>query len=417
MIERADVAVVGGGVIGAACAHYLRLQGCSVVLIDRGMFGRGCSYGNCGYVCPSHVLPLASPGALWRTLKTLAMPNSPLRVRWRFEPALWRWFWSFARRCNQRDMLDAGRALQVLLESSRALYDELLAATLTDVEWQPSGLLFVCRSPATMEHYAHTDRLLRNEFDLPARRYDQRELTDFEPALLEGLAGGWFYEHDGQLRPDKLMAAWRRVLAEQGVVVRETCELLDLAAEGRRVRSLITSHGKIAADRVVIATGAWTPQLNRVLRCPIAIQPGKGYSITMPRPACCPHVPMIFEEHRVAVTPLDSAYRLGSTMEFAGYDDSLNPARIKLLSEGARLYLREPTAEPIFETWAGWRPMTPDGLPYIGPVPAFDNVHLAAGHGMLGVSMAPATGRLIADLLAGQTPQIDPHPFRVNRRI
>ncbi len=121
------VVVVGGGVIGAACAYYLRQTGRPVTVIDRGEFGRGCSHGNCGLVCPSHVLPLAGPGALWATLKTLFARNSPLAVRWRLDPALWRWFWQFARKCNQQDMLRSGRAIQALLNSSRTLYDELLA--------------------------------------------------------------------------------------------------------------------------------------------------------------------------------------------------------------------------------------------------------------------------------------------------
>jgi D-amino-acid dehydrogenase len=165
----------------------------------------------------------------------------------------------------------------------------------------------------------------------------------------------------------------------------------------------------------VIAAGAWTPKLRGLLRCPIPIQPGKGYSVTMPRPRLCPRLPMIFEEHRVAITPMQTSYRIGSTMEFAGYDDTLNPDRLRLLREGAELYLREPWTEPVAESWWGWRPMTPDSLPYIGAVPAFDNVYLAAGHGMLGVSMSPATGKLIAELVSGQTAHIDAWPYRVER--
>jgi len=409
------VVVVGGGVIGAACAYYLRQAGREVVLIDQGAFGRGCSHGNCGYVCPSHVLPLAGPGALWNTFKALLAHNSPLKVRWRLDPAMWRWFWQFARKCNGRDMLRAGHALQTMLVSSRGLYDELLKTTLTDVEWESLGLLFVFRTQHAMDHYAETDRLLRNEFHLAAKRYDGQALLDLEPALKPGSAGAWHYQTDGHLRPDKLMLAWRRVLESQGVEIREQCELRDIVADRQVARQLITTHGEIPFDQVVIATGAWTPQLNRLLQRPIAIQPGKGYSLTMPRPAVCPKYSMIFEEHRVAITPLASTYRIGSTMEFAGYDTSLNPDRLRLLRESAAIYLREPHAEPILESWYGWRPMTPDSLPFIGRVPAFDNVFLAAGHGMLGVSMSPATGRLVAELVAGQTPHIDPAPYAVGR--
>jgi D-amino-acid dehydrogenase len=415
--EPERVVVVGGGVVGAACAYYLRQAGAAVTLIDRGDFGRGCSHGNCGYVCPSHVLPLAAPGALRSTLKTLLARNSPLKVRCRFDPALWRWFWQFARKCNHRDMLASGHAIQSLLASSRALYDGLFQSELSDVQWEPLGLLFVFQSQAGMDHYAQTDQLLRSEFQLGAARYDGEQLLEFEPTLKPGIAGAWHYACDGHLRPDKLMLAWRNLLQQHGVEICEQCALHDFIVEQKHVRRLITSQGELPADQVVVATGAWTPQLARLLGRSISIVPGKGYSLTMPRPEICPRYSMIFEEHRVAVTPMASAYRIGSTMEFAGYDASLNPRRLQLLRDGAAIYLRQPLAKPVIESWHGWRPMTPDSLPFIGRVPALDNVLVAAGHGMLGVSMSPATGRLIAELATGQTPHIDPQPYSVTRRL
>lgn len=409
------VVIVGGGVIGAACAYYLRGAGRSVTLIDRGEFGRGCSHGNCGYVCPSHVLPLAGPGALWRTIKTMFVRNSPVRVRWRLDPAMWRWFGQFALKCNERDRLQGGRAIQALLQSSRLLYDELLSSTLQDIEWQSQGLLFVFRSQSALDHYAHVDRFLRREFHLGATRYDRTALLEREPSLKPVSVGAWHYPTDAHLRPDKLMRAWRAALTAQGVEIREQCELRDLLADRRTVRRVITSQGQLLADQIVVATGAWTPRLCGLLRSPIAIQPGKGYSLTMPRPARCPRSPLVFEEDRVAISPFASGYRIGSTMEFAGYDTSLNPARLRLLRDTASFYLHEPLAEPVLESWYGWRPMTPDGLPFLGRLPAFDNVYLAAGHGMLGVSMSPATGRLLTELICGKTPHLDPEPYAVGR--
>jgi D-amino-acid dehydrogenase len=409
------VIIVGGGVIGASCAYYLRQAGRSVVLIDSAAFGRGCSHGNCGYVCPSHILPLAGPGAIRSALNSLFKRNSPLKVRWRLDPPMWSWFWQFARRCNAHDAIAAGHAIQHLLDSSRRLYDELFRATLTDCEWEPLGLLFVFLTAAALEHYAETDRLLRSEFGVGAERFDAKELASREPALRPTVAGAWQYRSDGQLRPDKLMAAWRRVLEADGVEIRENCALQDLESDGRIVRRLVTSSGPIAADQIVVATGAWTPQLRRLLRCAIPIQPGKGYSLTMARPTLCPRSPMIFEEHRVAITPMQSAFRVGSTMEFAGYDARLNPQRLQLLRDSAALYLKEPLSGSATEQWWGWRPMTPDGLPLIGRIPAFDNVLLAAGHGMLGVSMSPATGKLVAELVSGQPPHLDPAAYDVSR--
>ena len=408
------VLVVGGGVVGVACAYYLRRAGREVTLIDRGEVGKGCSHANCGFVCPSHVLPLAGPGVIGQTLRALLQRNSPLVIRPRLDLALGSWLVRFALRCNRHAMLRAGRAIAALLDSSRALYGELMAGTL-EAEWEERGLLFVFRSPAALKHHAHTQQLLHDAFGVSSRRYDSKELAELEPALKPGLAGACHYERDAHLRPDRLMASWRGELERLGVEIREGCPLTGFARHGRRVLGVETPQGKLACSHVVVAAGAWSPLLRQQLGCAVAIQPGKGYSITTGRPALCPRFPLMFEEDRVAITPMQSAYRIGSTMEFAGYDDRLEPRRLDVLRRAARLYLVEPEGAPLLEEWWGWRPMVPDGVPYVGPVPRWENVLLAAGHGMLGLSMAPATGRLVAELINRDPPHVDPRPYRVDR--
>jgi D-amino-acid dehydrogenase len=409
------VIVIGGGVVGAACAYYLARSGWQVTILEKGEFGKGCSHGNCGFVCPSHVLPLATPGAIGQSLKSMLTKDSPFYIKPRFDLSLWTWLWRFARRCNSHDMMASGRAIQALLNSSRALYGELMSNESFDCEWETRGLLFVFRGRKEMEHYAETDRLLRDSFNMPAVRYDGEAARELEPALKPGMAGGWHYTTDAHLRPDKLMSSWRRVLQGHGVAISERCELSGFVNADLRARGIRTSQGEMAADAFVVATGAWTPLLNQYLGCKIPIQPGKGYSITMPRPAKCPTIPLIFEEHRVAVTPMQSGYRLGSTMEFAGYDATLNRRRLDLLKAGAGHYLDEPYGEPVEEEWFGWRPMTPDSVPIIDRSPAYANVLIAAGHNMLGVSMSPATGRLVAELLGEQRTHIDPRPYGLAR--
>ncbi len=409
------VVVVGGGVVGACCAYYLSKAGHAVTVIDRGAFGSGCSHANCGYVCPSHVLPLAAPGALWSTLKTLFKRNSPLKVRPSVALANLGWFLGFARKCNTRDMMAAGHAIQALLNSSRTLFNELIANERIACEWESKGLLFVFQTSKHFDHYAHTDELLRRDFNMPATRFDSGALAALEPALNPGMAGGYLYASDAHLRPDRLLSELKRLLLVRGVDISEHCAARGFATTGNRATSLRTDKGDITADAFVIATGAWTPQLNTELGCRVPIQPGKGYSVTMPRPALCPTFPLIFEEHRVAVTPFASGYRLGSTMEFGGYDDTMNRSRLALLTDAAKLYLRDPLAEPVQEEWWGWRPMTFDGLPIIDRAPAASNVLIAAGHNMLGLSMAPATGKLVTEMLGATAPHIDAAPYSLRR--
>lgn len=404
--------VVGGGIIGTACAHYLCRVGWKVTILDKGGFGQGCSHANCGFVCPSHVLPLAVSGAVGLAVRSMFQKNSPFRIKPRFDPALWSWLFRFARRCNQGNMLQAGRAIRPLLNSSRQLYDELMRTEALQCEWQTRGMLFIFRNLASMEHYAATDELLREKFGVVSRRLDGLALVELEPALKPGLAGGWHYPGDAHLRPDRLIASWRRVLEDRDVVVCENCEVQGFVRTDNRARGVVTSQGEMTADGFVVATGAWTPFLNRQLGCKVPIQPGKGYSITMARPRVCPAIPLLFEEDRVAVTPMQTGYRLGSTMEFAGYDATLNHARLDLLRQAAPKYLVEPFGEPVEEEWFGWRPMTFDGIPIIDRSPIMENVIIAAGHNMLGLAMAPATGKLVAELLSGQTPHVQAEWYR-----
>ena len=407
--------VIGGGVIGLACAYELTKAGHAVTLIDKGRVGGGSSHGNCGYISPSHVLPLAGPGILWPTLKTLFQKNSPLVVRFRLDPTLWAWLWRFARHCNTADMLRSAAAIAALLKSSRSLYDNLFTNTSINAEWSPIGLIFVLQSQKAHEHYAEVNRMLSDQFATPAVRYDGSALNELEPALKPGLAGGWLYDCDAQLKPDMLMANWAAELRRMGVTIREQCALDEIIERNGRAVGVRAGGEEFSADAMVVATGAWTPLLHQQLGVRVPIQPGKGYSMTMSRPSVCPKYPMIFEEHRVAVTPFREAYRLGSTMEFAGYDASMNRARLGNLTRAAEVYLRDPLGATVQEEWWGWRPMMPDGVPIIDRTPKWNNVFIAAGHSMLGVSMSTGTGRLIAEMVDGKPPHIPVEPYRLGR--
>lgn len=405
--------VIGGGVIGAFAAWYLQKSGRRVTIIDKGEFGAGCSHGNCGYVSPSHVLPLPKPGQLKVGLKSFFSRNAALRIRPGLNLSLWAWLLKFAARCNESDMLKAGAARSAILESSRRLYGEIIEAEGLNVEWKTDGLLFVFRDQHEFDHFAESVKLQKREFGVGAEPVDGHALTEMEPALRTGLAGAWHYRNDAHLRPDRLMSELKRKLLEAGVEIRENEAFTRFVPGTNTAAAIQTDAGELEANEFIVATGPLTPLLNRELGCRIAIQPGKGYSITMPRPTVCPRYPMLLEEVHVGITPFDTGYRIGSTMELAGYNSELNRERLQYLRDGAAQYLVDPFAEPVHEEWFGWRPMTSDGLPYIDRTPRFRNVWVAAGHNMLGLSMGTATGKLITELITEQTPHIDPLPFRI----
>lgn len=412
--------VLGAGVVGASTAYYLAQKGWEVELIDRALFARGSSHANCGYVCPSHVFPLCKPGAIASTLPLILQKNAPFAIRPRLDFSLFSFFTQFARNCREDLATETSYALHDLLQSGKRCYEEIIEHERIDCEWEALGCLFIYLNEHHLDAFTKTNDTIRERFGFGAVRMDGKQLAAMEPTLRDDLAGAWLFREDAHIRPDRFMSGLRTALERKGVKIRENCEAVALDGRGRDAATLETSQGPIRADAFVVATGAWTPFLSDSLGVRLPIQPGKGYSLTMPRPAHCPRYPMVFEEHRVAITPFRTGYRLGSTMEFAGYDDTIRPERLQLLRDGARHYLRHPdevaaSDTPGTDSWYGWRPMTPDGRPFIDFAPRFRNVLIAAGHNMIGMSTGPGTGRLVAEMLSGESPHFDPRPFRLSR--
>lgn len=409
------VVIVGGGIIGIACAHYLSKAGVKVTVVEKEAKGGNCSLGNCGYICASHILPLTEPEALWTGMKSLLNPKAAFRIKPQMRPALWRWLFEFARRCNRRQMLVAGEALQAILESSLTEYKQVIKDELLACEWQEKGLLYVFKTARDLEHFGKTDQFIAEHFGVAAKRIEGESLPEMDPAFKPGLAGAYLYPNDTSLRPDLLNSDWMERLRANGVEFIHECGVTGVQKSGETLRALETTKGLIEADRFVFAVGAWSSKLAPMLGCRIPVEPGKGYSVTMARPAVCPSYPMLLPEEKVGVSPFEQGYRLGSMMEFAGFDRSIPPHRIQQLRRSAEPYLVEPYADPVLETWYGWRPMTWDSLPIIGQVPHLENSYLATGHNMLGMATASGTGRLLKELMQGESPHIDPGPYSPDR--
>ncbi|MEC7564085.1 MAG: FAD-dependent oxidoreductase [Planctomycetota bacterium] len=411
------VAIVGGGVIGLASAYYLRKAGYRVTVIEQSTIGSGCSYGNCGLVCPSDVMPLASPGAVRKTLGMMWRRRSPFRIKPTLSPRLWLWFLKFALRCNARHQHQAAQARWQLLESSMQLYQQMMDEEQIQCEWQNEGLLYVFQDASALQGHAVTDDYLKEHFQLQGECLDSAALIRLEPSVLDSVAGAWFYKEDAHLRPDRLMSEWKRVLLEQEVDIRERCALVRFRRRGLQAVAIETTGGEVEADHFVMALGAITPKWEAELGTDIPIQPGKGYSLTYPRPENSPKIPMLFPQHKVAMTPMDSGYRLGSTMEFSGYDTTIHAGRLNLLREGVQPYLRQPDGEGVEEEWYGWRPMIYNGIPIIDTSPRLRNVLVATGHNMLGLSMGPATGKLVSEMISGVPTHVEAGVYQqLNRR-
>ena len=410
-----SVVVVGAGIVGIACAHYLNETGLGVTVIDKGSIADACSRSNCGYICPSHVPPLTEPGAFGSALKSIFNPRSAFRVKPRFDRALWSWMWQFARRCNHRQVLFAGKHLQAILDASMDEYQTLMSRYQFECEWEENGLLYVWAQQKGLDQFAKTNEMLTDNFGVSANFIGGAELAEFDPGLQPGLAGAFHYPGDTSVRPDLLNQQWVERLQKNGVRFVENCQLVSVKKSDGKIQGLVTDQGDLDASAYLFAMGAWSTNWANELECQIPVEPGKGYSITLDRPEHCPKYPILFPEQKVGVSPFATGLRLGSMMEFAGYDESIPEKRIQQLRDSARPFLKASVDGEAQETWFGWRPMTWDSLPIIGPTPNLDNAFLATGHNMLGLSLAPATGRLIAEAITGQKPFIDSRPYRIDR--
>ncbi|HEY2347072.1 MAG TPA: FAD-dependent oxidoreductase [Xanthomonadaceae bacterium] len=409
-----DILIVGGGVIGLACALELQRAGRQVRIVEQQRVGSGSSHGNCGTLTPSHAAPLAAPGVIAKALRWMLTPDAPLYVAPRFDPALWRWLWRFARRCNALDFHAAMRAKALLLNTSRAMIEALIREHGLDCEFAAIGVLHAFADPKARDAaYAELPGL--HDVGIASEMWDAAKLAAEEPSLRAGLVGGLFFPGDASLRPDRFVAALERLVRASGCEIVEDCEVLGFRRDRGRIAGLDTSRGPQRGREVLIATGAWSPPLVRDLGFALPVQPGKGYSITFDAQRLPPRRPLVLSERSVCVTSWGSGFRLGSTMEFSGYDASLNRRRLDALVRAAGEYLRDPPAGARREEWFGWRPMTHDDLPILGRAPGSDNLWLATGHGMLGVSMSMVTGRLLADLMCGRDPLLDPAPYSPRR--
>ncbi|MCO8124487.1 FAD-dependent oxidoreductase [Stieleria sp. TO1_6] len=414
--------VVGGGIVGCWTAWHLAKRGCQVTVLERDQIGSGASSGNCGFICPGHVHPLCAPGAISSGMRTMARWGGALSIPPRWDPTLWRWLVQFSRHCNQQDFVHASRARHALLHSSRTQYRQFASQHGSAFQWQFQGLLLVYQSKQDFESYERHASELAQDFDVEVDRYDGDEVSQLEPSLRDGLAGGWHFPNDAHLSPQGLLDELCRQIEQMGGQIRPQTEITKLEFNASTLTAVQSATGeRFSADGFVFTTGAEAGYFADQLGCRLPVIPGKGYSVTIDHAPVVPKIPMIFESDHVAVTPLGSSLRIGSTMQLTGFSRSIPAKRIELLKRSAREHLKPsqsgspPQQDCQEKRWSGWRPMMPDDIPCIGPAPRAGNAMIAAGNGMIGMASGPATGQLTCELALGLTPHLDPTPYRVDR--
>ena len=405
------IVIIGGGVIGLSTAYYCARRGWRVTVVERNPKQRdGCSFGNAGMVVPSHFVPLAAPGMVALGLKWMWNPASPFYIKPRWSRELLDWGLKFWRASTAEHVRRAAPLIRDLSFASRACFEELAALPGNDFGLVKKGLLMLCKEPHTLDEEAKTAAQAR-ALGIPAEVLDAKQTAALDPNVRMDIAGSVYFPQDCHLQPDRFLAGLQTQLKLLGTQFIWEREFVGWRAErDRRICAARISDGReIEADEFIICGGSWSPAMAQGLGLKIPIQAGKGYSLTLPKPRQLPEICAIFSEARVAATPMGGRLRFAGTMEIAGLNEDINPVRVRGIINAVKKYYPEfePTDFDGVQPWRGLRPCSPDGMPYVGRTAKFTNLSLATGHAMMGLSLGPITGKLMAEILAGEKSATD----------
>ena len=418
MEQKFDAVIIGGGAIGICSAYYLIKNGYSVAVIEKNEVGKetSCSWGNAGLISPSHFVPLAAPGMVAKGLKWMFNPESPFYIHPRMDGDLLKWLWRYFRASSEKTMRRGMPVLRDLTYESLQLFKKINAEEKISYGFEHRGLLMLHNTPAgekANRHEAH----LAEEIGVEARILDNVQLNALEPHVKILSRGGLFFPNDAHLIPDQFVMSMAELARKNGVAFFEKTEVLHFEKHENTVSFVVTKDGKIGGKQFVLAAGSWSPKLLEKLSIALPVQPGKGYSVTVQNPAHQPKIPFILTEARVAITPMGKALRFGGTLELSPVDLTINERRVKAILKAVPAYLDDMQLDKVntHEAWAGLRPCSPDGLPFIGRFDGIHNLIAATGHAMLGITLSPITGKLVSEIVMEQNPTVDISPLRPNR--
>jgi D-amino-acid dehydrogenase len=404
-----QILIIGGGVIGLSAAYYCAQRGHRVTVIERNSEQLGnCSSGNAGMIVPSHFVPLAAPGMVALGLKWMWNPESPFYIKPRLNPELFAWGMRFWRAATPAHVRRSAPLLRDLSFASRACFEELAALPDGDFGLVKRGLVMICKTQHTLDDEARF-AARANELGVPAQVLDAKGLAQLDPDVTMDAAGGVYFPRDCHLLPERFLARLKQHATRAGVTFEWNTRVTEFARQGSCLTTVRTNKADFRADEIVLAGGAWSPLLGRELGLSIPIQAGKGYSLTLDKPRQLPQICAIFTEARMAITPLAGKLRFGGTMELAGLKETINPRRIQGIIKNVPKYYPafSPSDFAGIQPWCGLRPCSPDGLPYLGRTRKYANLTVACGHAMMGLSLGPITGRLVAEILSGEKPSFD----------
>ncbi|WP_120200335.1 NAD(P)/FAD-dependent oxidoreductase [Ichthyenterobacterium magnum] len=412
-----EVIVIGGGIIGLCSAYYLQKEGCKVTVIDQSNMDSGASYVNAGYLSPSHIIPLSAPGVMKKGLKWMFDKSSPLYIKPRLDLDFLKWTLAFNKSCNAKHVAKAIPTIKDIALLSQELYDDIKDSEGFRFHYEKKGLLMLCQTEKALEEEIKIAAVAKNE-GLDVSTLSSDEINKLEPNATINSIGATYYLCDSHTTPHEFMEDMKTHLKKSGVVFRLHEKVIDVEVVGEKITSIKTNKATLKADEFILAAGSWSSILSKKLGINLLLQAGKGYRINTKQKTGIT-IPAILTERKVAITPMNGFTRFAGTMEIAGINHDINKVRVEAIAQGVQeFYSNIKISETEKQNAAsGLRPVSPDGLPFIGKSSKCNNLTIATGHAMMGWSMATATGKLVSEEVMQKKSSMSLDVFNPDRRF
>lgn len=411
------IIIIGGGIIGLCSAYYLQKEGHQVTIVDQSNLDEGASYVNAGYLSPSHLIPLSAPGVMKKGIKWMLNTSSPLYIKPRLDLDFLRWTWAFNKSCTVKHVKKAIPVIKEITLISQDLYRDIRQKENFSFHFEDKGLLMLCKTEKMLEDEVEVARVAKQE-GLDVSEISLDELKKLEPNVKLDVKGATYYKCDSHMTPHEFMSDMKLYLRQNGVQFFTNEKVEDIELKGNKIISIKTNKQIITADEFVLSAGSWSNLLSKKLGLKILLQAGKGYRINTKNSTGIT-IPAILAEAKVAVTPMNGFTRFAGTMEIAEINHNINKVRVEAISNAATRYYPEIhlTTQEKEGVACGLRPVSPDGLPYIGKSSKCKNLTIATGHAMMGLSMGTATGMLVSEIISEKKPSLNLVPFHPDRKF
>ncbi len=411
-----SVIVIGGGIVGLSTAFYLRAEGHEVTLLDKGTITEGASFVNAGYLTPSHIVPLAAPGMISKGLKWMLNSSSPFYIKPRLDADLISWGWKFMRSCSKKHVQRSLAAIKEINELSKGLYHEMHASVDFDFHLEDRGVLMAFKT-SKAEKSEYSVMQAAQDLGLDVSLLGVEEVNRLQPGIQMNIAGAYHYRCDAHSTPEVFMNQLKKNTLKSGVEIHTETTVKNFQVRGDRISTVVTDRGNFEADEVVFAAGAWTEELLKPLKIILSVQAGKGYRINVEARTGI-SLPCILIESKVGVTPMQGFTRFAGTMEIAGINYNIRENRVNAIAHAATQYYSglEIDLNDRKQAKCGLRPLSPDGLPFIGRHSSCSNLVLATGHSMMGWSLGPATGKLVTEIISNKKLSMPINNFSPERK-